>query len=369
MVAEATSWLIYDLFAHIVTHHFFYTRIPQKRNSMAKSLAVDASTKDSALQVTTRHDRSILMLLLHMLLRPFHNHIGRSGHSRPKGSVELKPSPIGTKKCNVTHRVVCDIHVYDMIAKQPAKCDSKKRIYYFGGGGWQTPPSSQHWGICSRMAQDVPGTTVSLVSYPLAPKNPAPDAFPWLMRFYREVMKMAEEEGERIILAGDSSGGNIVLSLTLEALREDAQNTAVETKSASHPVAIFATCPSTDLTRSNPDIKKTEKNDPMLTTKFVKSTAEAWCGDWDPTDRRVSPIHADISLLAKYGVHVHGITAGYDILSPDGILFRKKLEENGVTGQWLHWERQMHCFVLTYPYGLREAKEAVDWLTDVLKAE
>ncbi|KAL1597014.1 hypothetical protein SLS60_008596 [Paraconiothyrium brasiliense] len=336
---------------------------------MATRPTVEASTKDSTIRVTTRHDRSMLMFLLQCLLRPFHNHIGRSGHSRPKGSMEIKPSPIGTKRCNVTHRVVCDIHVYDMIAKEPSESTTKKRIYYFGGGGWQTPPSSQHWGMCSRMAQDVPGTTVSLVSYPLAPHNPAPDAFPWLMRFYREIMASAEELGEKIILAGDSSGGNIVLSLILEALREDDQNVDVEAKSAPHPVAIFATCPSTDLTRNNPDIKKTQKNDPMLTVKFVKSTAKAWCGDWDPTDRRVSPVNADISLLTKYGVHVHGITAGYDLLSPDGVLFRKQLEENGVTGQWLHWEKQMHCFVLTYPYGLREAKEAVDWVADVLKEE
>lgn len=329
-----------------------------------------ASTKDQAIRTTTRHDRSILMLILHMILRPFHNHVGRSAKRRPKGSVELNPSSIGTKKCEVTHRKVCDINVYDMVVKAPTKPKINKRIYYFCGGGWQTPPSSQHWGICSRMAQDVPGATVSLVSYPLAPNNPAPEAFPWLMRFYREVMERAEEVGEKIIFAGDSSGGNIVLSVVLEALREDDEEPAsAEMKRKPHPVAVFAICPSTDLTRNNPDIKKLEKNDPILTYKFVKSTADAWCGDWDPADRRITPINANVSLLAKYGVHVHGITAGYDILSPDGVLFRKKLEENGVIGQWLHWEKQMHCFVLTYPYGLREAKEAIDWAMDLLKAE
>jgi acetyl esterase/lipase len=310
------------------------------------------------------------MFFIQLLLRPFHNHVGRPGKRQPKGSIELKASPIGTKKCTVTHKTVCDIHVYDMESKESSKSDTKTRIYYFCGGGWQSPPSSQHWGMCSRMAQDLPGTTVSLVSYPLAPNNPAPEAFPWLMRFYREIMERADEVGEKVILAGDSSGGNIVLSLILEALREDEAEAAVsETKRRSHPVAIFATCPSTDLTRKNPDIKKLEKVDPMLRFKFVKSTAEAWYGDWDPEDRRVTPANGDISLLAKYGVHVHGITAGYDILSADGIIFRKKLEEHGVQGQWLHWEKQMHCFVLTYPYGLREAKEAIDWVMDVLKAE
>ena len=119
---------------------------------MATRPAVDPDTKDSTIQVTTRHDRSLYMLFIQLLLRPFHNHVGRPGHKRPKGSCEIKPSPIGTKKCNVTHRKICDINVYDLIAKEPSKSETKKRIYYFGGGGWQTPPSSQHWGACSRMA-------------------------------------------------------------------------------------------------------------------------------------------------------------------------------------------------------------------------
>ncbi|KAF1967316.1 esterase/lipase [Bimuria novae-zelandiae CBS 107.79] len=337
---------------------------------MATRPKPDAPTLDQTIQVTTRHDRSIFMFFIQMLLRPFHRHVGRPGKRQPKGSIELKPSPIGTKRCTVKHRKVCDLNVYDMESKELSTEEGKKRIYYFCGGGWQSPPSMQHWGMCSRMAQDVPGTTVSLVSYPLAPNNPAPEAFPWLMRFYREIMDRAEEVGEKVILAGDSSGGNIVLSLILEALQaDDEEAMQSEIKCRPHPVAVFATCPSTDLTRNNPDIKKLEKKDPMLRFKFVKSTAEAWRGDWDPADRRVTPINANISLLAKYGIHVHGITAGHDILSPDGIIFRKKLEENGVSGQWLHWEKQMHCFVLTYPYGLREAKEAIDWVMDVLKAE
>jgi len=221
------------------------------------------------------------------------------------------------------------------------------------------------------MARDVPGTTVSLVSYPLAPKNPAPLAFPWLMRFYRQVLDMAYEANERVVLAGDSAGANIVLSLVLEAVREDAlAGHEIGAKGAKgRPEAVVAICPSTDLTRSNPRIDELAKSDPILTPAFVKQTAKAWHADWDPTDRRVSPINADISLLAQSGIQVHGITGGFDILSPDAIIFRDMLEKEGVQGKWLHWEKQMHCFVLTQAYGVREATEAIDWVMDVLKAE
>jgi acetyl esterase/lipase len=56
-------------------------------------------------------------------------------------------------------------------------------------------------------------------------------------------------------------------------------------------------------------------------------------------------------------------------VAPDGVIFRNRCSEHKVPGEWLHWEKQMHCFVLTLPYGLREAKEGVDWIIDVLRKE
>lgn len=325
----------------------------------------------SSIQVTTRHDRSLYTHVLHVVIRPFRQYLGRPGKQQPTGSSKLSPHKSAYKGCAVTHRTVCDIHVYDIISKIPATQETRKRIYYFSGGGWQSPPSSQHWHNCAKMARDVPGTTVSLVSYPLAPKNAAPSAFPWLMRFYRQVLETAYEEDERVIFVGDSAGANIVLCLVLEAVREDAlagREIAVK-GSKGRPEAIVAICPSTDLTRSNPRIDALAKHDPILTPDFVKQTAKAWHADWDPGDPRVSPVNADVSLLAQSGIQVHGITSGFDILSSDGIVFRDQLAEKGVQGKWLHWEKQMHCFVLTQAYGVREASEAIDWVMDVLRAE
>merc|ERR1712032_421949 len=307
------------------------------------------------------------MLLIQLLTRPFRNHLGRPKKYHPKGSIELETPKSVLATCTATHRTVCDINVYDIVPKKLAS--TSRRIYYFGGGGWQSPPSPQHWQVCAKYAMELPGTIVTLVSYPLAPNNPAPSAFPMLMKLYRTIMEEADEAGEKVILAGDSSGGNIVLSLVLEALREDekAAMSKTEQKRIPHPVAVLALCPSTDLTRNNPDIEKLAKFDPLLTPTFVRQTARAWHADWDPADRRVSPNNADISLLGRSGIKVHGITSGYDILSPDAIIFRDKLAEEGVQGEWLHWVKQMHCFSLTLPYGLLEAREAFAWIVSILK--
>jgi acetyl esterase/lipase len=328
--------------------------------------------KDASIHTIRRNERTTPTYLVHCLTRTMRSQFGRPKKQSPEGSVQLKPTKVIYKTCTVSERKVCDIYIYDVIPRSIKGRSFTKRIYYFCGGGWQSPPSPQHWQLCAKLARQMPETAISIVSYPLAPKNSAPVAFPWLLRLYRVLMQDGEEEGHRVILAGDSSGGNIVLSLVLEALREDeAMDSSLkeEDKHAPHPTALLVISPSTDLTRSNPEIEKLRHLDPLLTPTFIKETAKAWRGDWDATDRRLSPINADISLLAKYGIRVHGVTGGYDILAPDSIIFRNKCEEVRVTGQWLEWEKQMHCFVLTWPYGLREGREGVGWMIDVLKKE
>lgn len=186
-------------------------------------------------------------------------------------------------------------------------------------------------------------------------------------------MADAKEAGESVILAGDSSGGNVVLCLVLEALREDAESAESrqidQEQTPLHPGAIMSVCPSVDLTRKNPDIEKLREYDPLLTPEWIKQSARTWHADWDAMDARVSPINANVSLLAKRGIKVHGITAGYDLLCPDGILFRDRCAKEGVKGEWLHWEGQMHCFILFSAYGLREGRQGLEWMIDVLKKE
>lgn len=331
-------------------------------------MADQRANSTSSILTTVRGDRSFVMSVIQFLLRRFRNQIISRELGHDDGSIKLSPPSSKLSGFTLSERTVCDIYVYDyVLPNKPAKAPTK-RIYYFAGGSWQTPPTGQHYQMCAKLAKEMPDAVISLVSIPLAPNNPAPSSFPWCLRLYRALMAEAEALGEKVILAGDSSGGNIALCLPLEALREDV-DAGVDYMKAPHPVAIMAVCPSTDMTRKNPDIDKIAPRDPLLTPEIIKETAKMWHADWDPTDRRVSPINNDISLLAKKGIKVHGITAGCDVLSPDGILFRDRCAKEGVKGEWVHWDNQMHCFVLTMAYGLKEANDVVQWMIDVLKKE
>lgn len=322
----------------------------------------------ASIVLTRRDDRSLLMSIVLFLVRRFRNQINKGDPKHEHGSLKLDPPSSKLKGFTLSERTVCDIRIYDYVLPNMPAQRPKKRIYYFAGGSWQEPPTGQHYTVCATIAQEIPDTVLSIVSMPLAPNDPAPSSFPRCMKLYRALMAEAEAAGERVILAGDSSGANIVLCLPLEALRED-NEAGLELKESPAPIAIMAVSPSTDLTRSNPEIKKMAHRDPLLTPEVIKGTAKAWCGDWNPEDRRVSPLNNDISLLAKRGIRVHGITAGCDVLCPDGVRFRDRCAEEGVKGEWVHWENQMHCFVLMLPYGLQEAKDGVQWIIDTLKKE
>lgn len=332
----------------------------------------NASTKHKSIKVTHRTDRTFYTYILHLLVRRIRHFLGNPPKEQHDGSTKLTPMKIIYKTCTVSERRICDIYIYDIIPRKIKGTSYTKRIYYFAGGGWQSPPSAQHWQLCAKIARQMPDTAISMVSIPLAPKNDAPITFPWLMKLYRALLEAAEEEGHTVILAGDSSGGNIVLSLVLEALHEDEEIKAASdhvNKHIPHAAAIMAISPSTDLTRSNPKIEELQQFDPFLTPDFIKATAKTWRGEWDATDRRVSPIFADVSLLARRGIRVHGITGGYDILAPDSIAFRDRLVKEGVAGEWLEWEKQMHCFPLTWPYGFHEGRESVGWMIDIMSKE
>jgi acetyl esterase/lipase len=243
----------------------------------------------------------------------------------------------------------------------------RKRIYYFAGGGWRMPASADHWALTSKLAASCPDTTVSVVSYPLAPNNPAPESIPVLLELLPKLLDLCAAADETAILAGDSAGGNLALALPLEMLRAAAADASLPPPPM--PAHILVISPSTDLRRTNPEIPIIERKDPLLRHEFVKATSEVWRGEWPADDTRLSPLLLPLSTLTALrdrGVQVHGVTGGYDILTPDALLFRDRLMEAGVGGSWLHWEKQMHVYPVAWRYGLKESRQAKDWMVEVI---
>lgn len=329
----------------------------------------DSAIQPPSIQITRRQDKSLMMTIVHKLLKPFGGRLIKPPKDWPQGSQKLTPPSGAKKRANITERKVQDIYIYDITSHHAPRTTGKgkggsgrRRIYYLPGGGWRMPPSGDHWCFVAELAKRLPDTTISMISYPLAPKSPAPESFPQLIGLFKSLLQASRDQNEHVVLGGDSSGGNLALALPLAALHEDGD-------AALLPHAIFAMSPSTDLRRTNPDIEKTEKLDPILRVPFIRMTAFDWCADWPREDFRVSPLLAKDELflqLKARGVAINGVTGTWDILAPDAVLFRDRIAELEIKGQWLDWDRQMHVFPLAFKYKLRESKQGLDWVTKVL---
>ena len=320
------------------------------------------------MQVTTRRDRSAATAILHFLIRPFASELTKIKKIYDAGSPRLNPPKSAYKKCNVRERQIEDIWVYDITPKKPTQCKKNKRvkrIYYFAGGSWQSPPSGDHFKLLATLVRRLRHQAViTLISSPLAPNSPAPDTFPKLAKLYSTLSKHPAFGQEDVCFAGDSSGANIALALTMYCLKGDS---SPETRAPQPPGSLLLVSPTVDLLHEHPDIKEVDKVDPIESLELVQKTGTTWAGGWDKADPRLSPINGSVKILAENRVKVYGIIAGYDVLSPEARIFVKNCEEAAVEGRFLIWDRQMHDFPLTVHYKIPEAKKAVDWIVEVLE--
>ncbi|HEX2529273.1 MAG TPA: alpha/beta hydrolase [Geminicoccus sp.] len=94
-------------------------------------------------------------------------------------------------------------------------------IVWFHGGGWVVGDLETHDSVVADLA-DGAGCVAVAVEYRLAPEHPFPAAFDDALAVFRAVRDEASGLGidrERILLAGDSAGGNLAAAVT-QALRD-----------------------------------------------------------------------------------------------------------------------------------------------------
>jgi acetyl esterase/lipase len=182
-----------------------------------------------------------------------------------------------------------------------------------------------------------------------------------LRDWLRAVASDIASKVESMTLMGDSAGGNIAIALGLWwADQADPQTEGILKN-------IFAISPPTDLRTCNPEIAEADKHDPVLTAKLSADVGKAWAAGKELDHPDISPLFADLSLLRTAGIKCHGVIGTYDVLAPDGVKFREACDKASVVGEWLVWEGQMHCFPLTFSYGVSEGEQGLEWILDVLK--
>jgi acetyl esterase len=206
-------------------------------------------------------------------------------------------------------------------------------ILYFHGGGW-TIGSLESYDLPCRFFCARSGCALVAIDYRLAPEHKFPAALDDAVGAYRWLAAEATTLGidpARIVLAGDSAGGNIAAAAA-RLLRDEARP----------PCLQWLICPPTDLAMESPSHASCGEGF-LLTHAAMKWFRGHYLADLSEIDDpRASPLRAnDLSGLAPALIY----TTGFDPLRDEGHAYAERLSAAGVKTIHREFDSLIHGFV------------------------
>jgi len=226
-------------------------------------------------------------------------------------------------------------------------------LVFFHGGGWVIGNLETHDVVCRKLAHEGEMIVMS-VDYRLAPEHRFPAAVEDAVTATRWVAANAKGLGidaSRLVVGGDSAGGNLAAVVSLHA-RENGPKLAGQ----------LLVYPATDFSRKHPSHSEPETSI-LLTHTVVTWFMNNYLGDADINDWRASPARAR-TLADLPPAYV--LTAGADPLRDEGDEYAARLKEAGVAVTYRHFPGQFHGF-FTMGKLLNQANIAVGEIATWLK--
>lgn len=218
---------------------------------------------------------------------------------------------------------------------------SNGRLLYIFGGGFVVGDPETDMPVIGALAQAC-GVEVIAPRYRLAPENPAPAAGDDCFAVYEA---LATTPG-RLLLAGESAGGNLAL---LTAQRAHRQGVPMAR-------ALALLSPAADL-RTSPELFGTViDRDPSLSYQLMLDVAAVYPGSLPLDDPTVSPGLGSMTGLAPTII----TTGSRDLLLEPSLRLASRLRRSGVEVECNVWPGLWHVFEF-----YDELPEASDSLRDI----
>jgi monooxygenase len=233
---------------------------------------------------------------------------------------------------------------------EPAR--AKPMLLYVHGGGFIGCTPVTHRPISAGLA--LRGFRVFVPDYRVAPECPFPAPLEDVVAAWRGLRALhdAQAPGERLLLAGDSAGGNLALALML-TLRDAGERL---------PDAAALFSPSTDLTGESPSLLANTGRDPMFHGPALEHLARAYLGaSTEPAHPLASPLQAELAGLPPLLVHV----GEEEVLRDDALRLVQKARAAGVRVEAVVWAVVTHAWQLVA--RLPEARRSLDAAAAFLK--
>ena len=232
-----------------------------------------------------------------------------------------------------------------------SKSDDAPRplLFFLHGGGYMIGAPRFFRFVSRRFARA--GFDVFMPAYRLAPEHVFPAALADVLRAYKA---LAAQHRGPIIIAGDSAGGGLAVSLMIKLRNEG----------AGLPEAAALFSPWTDLSVSGPSVRRHEACDALFTRKTILLGARAILGTARARDPLASPVFSDLHGLPPLLLHV----GENEALRDDSERLMRKAQEAGVDAQIKIWPDVPHAWqLMTFiPEALRSRDEAIAFLKEKL---
>ncbi len=204
---------------------------------------------------------------------------------------------------------------------------SKRHILYFHGSGFcaDLPATFRYWADRLATLNDA---SVLLVDYPLAPEFPYPTALDICLDAYRWLVEDQSLDPHRIVVGGDSAGGNLAIA-TLLRIRQ---------AGLPQPACAFALSPCLDLTLSSPSMIENANKDAMANKNLLTRLAQFYEPKGNLLDGMVSPLYGDCRGLPP----IHLQVGADELLRDDSVRFHEKFKTDTPV-ELLVFDGTPHC--------------------------
>jgi monoterpene epsilon-lactone hydrolase len=226
---------------------------------------------------------------------------------------------------------------------RPVGTTDNRAVLYLHGGAYTMGSCTTHRALASRIAI-ASQTPALLPEFRLAPEYPFPAALEDGVAIYRWLIEQGISP-QKMVVAGDSSGGGLAIALTV-LLRD---------KDVPLPAAITCLSPWADLELTGESLTTRAQVDPMCSLEESQYHAVHYIGKHDARAPLVSPIYADLHGLPPILIQV----GDREILLSDAIRLTERARKDGVDAELEVWDGMWHVWHLFARY-VPEGQRAID---------
>ena len=237
-------------------------------------------------------------------------------------------------------------------------------LLYFHGGGYVLPISGPgHVPLTLSCGRAAGVDTVIFLEYSLAPAVQCPGQLAQAVETIRFLLRQRQIQPEKLIIGGDSAGGNLALGLLAHIKQKHPQIPALDEMDGKQFKAVYGLSPWITMSTTAKSFPENEFRDHIAVKKM-----NFFIDLWNPTsDIWAEPLRADPAFWQGIAAKKILLTAGmWECFADDIIEMATKLKDGGADIELVKGEKEAHVQgVLDEALGVPQSgstQRAIDWL-------